>query len=451
MRLSLLSTGALLVLHASPLSCQVLPGSYVACARSPSGEMYLCNPATRSVTQLTIPAFLQSDWANCIVMDTPVTGFVGTFNNPSVYGITIIGTTVTATLLNTGPLTGPNECTQLVRIGSSLYVAQWDKLWRVPVSGGAPVLALDLTSLPNWPTGGIANAIASDGVGKIYLAIWTGGQVYTFDTVTSTGTLLMTLPGSKLPSATFSPVNAQMKHPAATSGTLAVCGLYGDVVLVDTTTGAVQQHYFQQSAVGTGQSNSKDALIEVRDSGDWAIGTRDGAIDLLVPVGTDGQLARRDLENVGSGATPNLNRVVAIWYSNAGASYLAFGGGCPGTGNFVPTSVGRGPALRGNGGFALGIDSVNGTGNAAVILGTNRNSPYPIDLTPLGAPACFLRHDALIVIPVATTGTGPGLGWGTLPVPLPNTVGILFTQWASVDSGANALGVAMSDARELRL
>jgi hypothetical protein len=103
------------------------------------------------------------------------------------------------------------------------------------------------------------------------------------------------------------------------------------------------------------------------------------------------------------------------------------------------------------GGFALGIDSVNGAGNAAVILGTNRNPPYPIDPTPLGAPACFLRHDALVVIPVATTGTGPGLGWGTLPVPLPNTIGPLFTQWASGDSGANALGVAMSDARELRL
>ena len=92
-----------------------------------------------------------------------------------------------------------------------------------------------------------------------------------------------------------------------------------------------------------------------------------------------------------------------------------------------------------------------GTGNAALILGTNKSGPYPIDLTPLGAPGCFLRHDAPILIGVATTGTGPGLGWGTLKVPLPNIPGTVLTQWASLDPGANALGIAMSNARELKL
>ena len=446
-----LALAAMAALGASPLLCsQVLPGNYLACVRAPGGEMYVGHPATRMVTPLTIPAVLQTDWANCVWMDTPVTGFVGTFNNPSVYAITITGTTVGSTLLNTSALTGGNEVTQIVRIGSTLYVAQWDKLWAVPVAGGAPVLALDLTTLTGWPTGGIANAIATDGVNKVFLAIWTGGQVYTFDTVTNTGSLLMTLPASKLPSAAFSPVNAQMKFPAP-MGILAVCGLYGDVVLVDTRTAMVTQHWFQPSALGTGHANSKDALFEVRDTGDWAIGTRDGAIDLLVPVGSEGQLARRDIENLGSGATPNLNRVVALWYVPAGASYAAFGGGCAGTGGHLPTSVGRGPATAGNSAFAFGVDSLNGGGSAALLIGTNRNAPYPIDLAPFGAPGCLLRHDIALALPVTTTGTGPGLGWGTLPAPLPSVPGVLQTQWVSIDPGVNPLGIVLSDARELRL
>jgi hypothetical protein len=96
------------------------------------------------------------------------------------------------------------------------------------------------------------------------------------------------------------------------------------------------------------------------------------------------------------------------------------------------------------------VDSVNGSGSAALLVGVNRNAPYPLDLAPFGAPGCLLRHDIVLALPVTTTGTGPGLGWGTLPVPLPSVPGVLQTQWVSIDP-VNPLGIVLSDARELRL
>jgi hypothetical protein len=239
-----------------------------------------------------------------------------------------------------------------------------------------------------------------------------------------------------------------MKEPAATSNTLVCIGLYGDVVEIDTTTAKPINHWFHTTAIAaSGMSTTKNSAFWNADLESWAIATRDGAVDILVPVGT-GQLARRDIDPVGSATTLTDNSVNGLYYNPAGASYPAYGAGCAGTGAFFPTSVGRGAALKGSASFAFGLDSALPGTAAVLLLGINNSAPFPIDLTTLGAPGCFLRNDIIGLIPAPTTGVANGLGFATVPAPLPNAAFVLHTQWMVLDK-SNNLGLVFSDARTL--
>jgi hypothetical protein len=461
-----------LILAAS-LAAQVPPGSYVAtvgvgAAPATTGEMYLVDTASRKATQLTLPTELVTGVPNCVLMLTPVNGFVGTqgVNGTTpvpgdVFRITLAGTTVTASKLNTSPLGGYNVA-QITLVGGNLWFTSADAttasaswgglLYRMPLAGGTPTLVETLNARTDWPSATTtANALASDGK-TVFIACWPGGEIYAHDVATSTSTRILTLPATKLNNTTaFYPVNAAMKYPAATSGLLAVCSLYGDVVTIDVAKKQVVSHWFHTSAVATGMSNSKNAFAENPDHGDWGIGTRDGALDVLVPAG-NGHLGRRDVEGVGSSTTLTANSVNGLWYSRAAGDYQPFGPGCPGSGAFTPTSVGRGAGKQGNTAFGFGVDgTLGGTSVAVLILGASNTAPFPIDLTAAGAPGCFLRQDPLLMVPVATGGLANGLGSGTLPVPLPSVPLTLHTQWAVVDTAANRLGLAFSDSRTLKL
>jgi hypothetical protein len=437
---------------AAPVAAQVPPGQYLAAVRAPAGEMYYVDTQTRKSTPLTISATLGGDWANCVAMQTPALGYIGTWNNPAVYEIKLSGTTVTEKKLNTSPI-GTSEVVQIQLIGSTLYFAQGSGsesiIWTMPVAGGAPTKLVDLALVTGWRAGGIVNSLAAT-ITDIYVGIWTVGEVYVYNLATKTTKLLLTLPTSKLPSTSFYPVNMQMRAPAIVSKELICCGLYGDVVTVDVTTGKVINHYFHATPAGTGRSTAKDSIVENTDTGDFMLGSRDGAADVLVPVGT-GQLGRGDVDDVGSNPTRSGNRVVGIWYNTVGADYKPYGAGCAGAGGYIPTSVARGAPKAGNSGFGFGIDTTrNGTATTLLVVGLTKSAPYPFDLTIVGAPGCFQRTDIVLLIPGSATGIGDGWGSGTIKAPLPKITATVHTQWAVYDP-TNNFGIVMSDARTIVL
>lgn len=430
-------------------TAQVPPGQYLAAVRAPGGEMYYVDPQTRSNTPLTISTTLVADWPNCVTMTSPSAGFIGTFNNPAIYSISLSGRSVTEKQLNTTTLpTG--EVTQIQVVAGTIYFAQPTALWSMPLIGGAPTMLVDMTKVTGWPTSGFLNAMAA-GIQYVYLGVWPVGELFVHDVSKKTTTLMLTLPNSKQPATGFSPVNMQLAYPSIVSTQLVCLSLYGDVATVDTKAGKVTQHLYHAVAAGVGGTTYKDSLCENTDTGDWALGSRDGSVDMLVPVGT-GQVGRNDVSPVGSGSPLTNNRIVGIWYNPAGASYKAFGAGCAGSGAYIPTSVGRGAPTKGNSGFGFGVDSTrNGTTTAILIIGLNNTSPYPVDWTNFGAPSCFQHTDLLLLVGSTTTGIADGLGSGTVPAPVPKDLtATVHTQWAVFDP-ANALGIVLSDARTLAL
>jgi len=427
---------------------QVPKGQYLVTVRAPGGEMYYVDPQARKATPLTISSTLAADWANCVTMTSGTTGFVGTFNNPAVYSITLSGTKVTEKKLNTSAL-GTGEVAQIAVVAGTVYFVQPTALWSMPIAGGAPTQLVDMTKVTGWPTTGLVNGMAAS-IRGVYLGVWPVGELFFYDSAKKTTSLMLMLPNSKYPATGFSPVNLQLRSPAIVSTTLMCCSLYGDIVAIDTTNGKITSHLFHKTALAAGSLN-KDSFTENTDTGDWVIGSRDGSIDVFVPVGT-GQLGRNDVAGVGTGVTPASNRVVGIWYNPTGASYKAFGAGCAGSGGFIPTSVARGAPAKGNSGFGFGLDGArNGTATAILIIGLTNSSPYPVDWTTFGAPSCFQHTDLVLLIGSSSSGIADGLGFATVPAPVPsNVTATVHTQWAVFDP-SNALGIVLSDARTLVL
>lgn len=451
MRHSSLFLGSLVL--AASLSAQGKPGQYLCTVGNniTTGEMYLVDPFTKTATQLTLDAILVSEVVNCVHMISPVTGYVGTAGNAtttgSVYRITITGTNVAATKLNTTATAGQNLA-QIDRIGSDLYFITQEqttsslngKLYSMPAAGGPVTELVDFKTITGWPAGALTNALATDGTGKVYVGVWTGGLIYEYDVMSKATKLLLTLPNSKFPATGFAPVH--MIHRA---GKLYVGSLYGDVAEVDIATATTTKHWFAPSA-GVATANKYKNSLGINDNGDFAMGSRDGALDIVVPIG-DGQIARRHVGGVGTNTTPTANSVNGVWFfSPAGGSYVAHGGGCPGTGGFRPTSVNRGALSKGNTSFAFGLDTAkSGTNIAVLILGGTKLS------ADLGFGGCFLRNDPLILL-AAATGTGvDGENQAQIQIPLPKDPISLYTQWGILDSGANAVGLAFSDGRFLQL
>jgi hypothetical protein len=174
--------------------------------------------------------------------------------------------------------------------------ASGGKLCTVPLGGGPHVLVEDLGARGDWGLNHIANALCADGP-VVFVAAWPTGIVYRRDTTQAQpATLLATLPLSRTGTGTssFSPVHAQVVAAGPFVGHIAFAGLNGDVVVLDRLTGAVLGHWFDNTVPGTGLSALKNSVIQNPNTGDWITGTRDGYVDVLVPVG-GGQRAQRDI------------------------------------------------------------------------------------------------------------------------------------------------------------
>lgn len=454
MRLVALTAG--IALAVSPSMAQVKNGDYIATVSvtNVGGQMYMVNPATRKVTRMKIRDTSNTDpfvadSCNCIYLFAPNIAYVGTVGNPAnLFRLTIAGTSAIATKINKTPFPGSN-LSQIVRVGGTLYCASQKgtgtgALSRIPLAGGTPTMLVDFSTVSGFT--GLVNAMAGDGAKKLWLGVWTNGDIFEYDIASKKVTLLVTLPRSKrLSSGTSSyPVNMHYR-----AGKIYCVGLYGDFWVVDPATKKVVQHLWERSVRPSGMSEFKNSMAFNSGTGDWMYGSRDGALETFVPIGT-GQIARREIGAVGSSATLTQNSVNGLAYRSDGGDYAAQGAGCKGSGGWLPTSVGRGAGRAGNGSFAFGLHGAKAApGIAVLIIGVTNKGLFPIDLTAAGAPGCFLRNDPSLMFGATLSGTANGIGAASLPVPLPNATLTLFTQWMVLDS-ANSLGLVFSDGRRLK-
>ncbi|MCA8968682.1 MAG: hypothetical protein KDC95_02820 [Planctomycetes bacterium] len=432
---------------------QVQPGEYLFSVQNTTTtvhELWSVDTQTRKATQLTMSPSVQ---INCMTMLSNGLGYIGTVDDPpQIHRMTLAGTTATMTAMfkTSNALAGQTNIAQIARVGGNLYFSTnpGGSVYSIPIGGGTdPTLVYDLTTVTGFPTSGLVNALAGDGAGKVWAAVWTVGEIYEIDVsaTTPTAKFLTTLPVSKLSTTTtgFYPVNMHYR-----ANKLECFGLYGDVVVLDPVTLKVDNHWYAVSPTQTGFTTSKNCGIYNPDQGDYTLGSRDGCLDVVVPVG-GGQIARADVQGIGAGTLGTNNSVNGVYYNPVGASYVAYDSGCNGQTTHAPTSTGRGAASKGNSKFAFGLDTCPMGQNIAILLiGANK---LKIDLAGLGLGGCNLLNDALFVLPVLTdNATVDGFGSASIPVPLPNTNLTLHTQWL-IYHVTNKRFEAISDGRTLTL
>jgi len=96
-----------------------------------------------------------------------------------------------------------------------------------------------------------------------------------------------------------------------------------------------------------------------------------------------------------------------------------------------------------------GIVGITSDHAAVLVLGSSDESwngiPLPWSLAGLGAPNCSLLASADVTLAMTTGPLGTS-AWSLNVPTIPELFGItLFTQWAVIDPGANALGLVFSD------
>jgi hypothetical protein len=119
----------------------------------------------------------------------------------------------------------------------------------------------------------------------------------------------------------------------------------------------------------------------------------------------------------------------------------SYGTGCAGN-NGTPLLGFSGSAQAGN---TVSVDLQNGVpgGLALMIASTTNAAPFPIDLTFLSMPGCFLYTDLSFIDIVVLDGSGAG----SYPIAVPTaSIGaLIYTQYACIDAGANPFGATTSN------
>lgn len=122
---------------------------------------------------------------------------------------------------------------------------------------------------------------------------------------------------------------------------------------------------------------------------------------------------------------------------------------CSGS-RMVPEIANLSEPYFGNTKFAVQLKNALPKAPAALILGGSNKAwnkiPLPLDLAGLGAQGCSL----LVSVELLLANVADALGTASQPMPIPNDKqlrGVTFhLQWMVVDAGANALGLAFSNA-----
>ena len=144
--------------------------------------------------------------------------------------------------------------------------------------------------------------------------------------------------------------------------------------------------------------------------------------------------------------------VIKFW----GSTVMEYGYGCQGSSGKAPLISSTGAPKTGNGSFAVLVSDAKAQSAGALFVGYNRSKfgnviALPWELTPLGAPKCWLWTDIAFITTAATSATGQG----SAPLPIPNNPALvgqdLFFQWAVIDQGANKSGLSFSSGGMARL
>lgn len=162
-------------------------------------------------------------------------------------------------------------------------------------------------------------------------------------------------------------------------------------------------------------------------------------------------------EVLASAPWPPPGKVKVLSFVGIPTGSSSYGAGCPGSGGFVPKIVAAGGVpdvgtYLGAPTFQLGLlDALGGT-PALSIIGVSNQSwggiALPFDLGPLGLPGCSLLASLDAIVPVVTSGSGPGNGKAFVPIPIPPGAGLVgqtaYAQWYVVDPGPGLVPGAMS-------
>jgi len=179
-------------------------------------------------------------------------------------------------------------------------------------------------------------------------------------------------------------------------------------------------------------------------------GVDDVIVDITTTTGTSPGSFRRDVRPrliafTGTGPAPATGSITntgtKIEISMLMARTSSHGAGCPGS-NGVPTLGFTGSAQMGG---AITFQASNGlpTGIGLLAFGFTNAAPYPFNLGVLGAPGCSADSDLYVTAALLLGPTGAA----ALPLAIPaNFSGFrFFSQFASLDLGANAFGFATSN------
>lgn len=114
---------------------------------------------------------------------------------------------------------------------------------------------------------------------------------------------------------------------------------------------------------------------------------------------------------------------------------VAWGSGCPGSGNIVPAIGSQGQPTLGSNNFLVTLSKALGGSAAIFMVG------MPIDL-PVGG-GCSIYNNMLLLFSSSTTGSGPGNGTAAFPLFVPNNPvllkAVVDVQWAVMDPASPLL------------
>ncbi|MBL8858458.1 MAG: hypothetical protein JNL28_08145 [Planctomycetes bacterium] len=124
-----------------------------------------------------------------------------------------------------------------------------------------------------------------------------------------------------------------------------------------------------------------------------------------------------------------------LLYSESTRVPLAFGAGSPGTNGFVPRMVATEPPAVGNAGFTLAVDRANGGRDGILVLSS---VPEPFGTPFQGVSLHVGLSNIIALVRVGPlSGVGPGNGFGSATVAIPNNPALVgtsvFAQWFVFD------------------
>ena len=120
-----------------------------------------------------------------------------------------------------------------------------------------------------------------------------------------------------------------------------------------------------------------------------------------------------------------------------------FGNGCQGSNSKTPALIATGSAKFG-GSIALSMKDALPNAPVFMVVGLQSHA-NPIDMTPMGAPGCFIYETIDMLLPVVANSAGSYSIKFNVPKKAPITCPTTYIQMFPKDARANAMGLSSSN------